>query len=253
MEANSEEIPISVRDLHKSFGEQKVLKGVTFQVPRGETLAVLGRSGTGKSVLLKLLIGLEQPDSGSVRIHGQEVAGLDPAKLNELRRRIGFLFQQAALYDSLTVWENVAFPLRRHSSEDADQQAARVQGLLESVGMAEHGHKLPSQISGGMQRRVGLARALVLEPDILLFDEPTAGLDPITADEIGELIAGQHKERNLTSIVVTHDIRGARAFADRLVVLREGRIVAEGTFSELEQSQDEFVTRFVGNASRGEP
>ncbi|HLK63931.1 MAG TPA: ABC transporter ATP-binding protein [Bryobacteraceae bacterium] len=247
-DSNEEKTPVSVEDVHKAFGEQKVLNGVNLQVGRGETLAVLGRSGTGKSVLLKLLIGLDKPDSGVVRMHGQDVAALKPEQLAALRKRIGFLFQQAALYDSLTVEENVAFPLSRHSKDSPEQQRERVHQLLESVGMGDHGHKMPSQISGGMQKRVGLARALVLEPDILLFDEPTAGLDPITTDEIGELIVNQQKERKLTAIVVTHDIRGAKAFADRLVLLRDGKVVAEGTFQELQKSQDKFVTQFVGSA-----
>jgi phospholipid/cholesterol/gamma-HCH transport system ATP-binding protein len=249
MEIDRTEIPVAVEDVHKAFGEQKVLNGVSLQVARGETLAVLGRSGTGKSVLLKLLIGLESPDAGSIRIDGEEVPRLKPEQLSELRKRIGFLFQQAALYDSLTVEENVAFPLSRHSNAPAAKQRERVRELLDSVGMAEHVHKMPSEISGGMQKRVGLARALVLEPDILLFDEPTAGLDPITAGEIGELIVGQQKKRKLTAIVVTHDIRGAKAFADRLVLLRNGKIVAEGSFAELQKSHDQFVMQFVGSLS----
>jgi phospholipid/cholesterol/gamma-HCH transport system ATP-binding protein len=249
MEAETPEIPVSVEDVRKAFGEQKVLNGVTFQVARGETLAVLGRSGTGKSVLLKLLIGLQKPDSGSVKIHGQDIAHLEPQQLSDLRKRIGFLFQGAALYDSLTVEKNVAFPLSRHSTEPAAKQQERVRELLESVGMSDHAHKMPSEISGGMQKRVGLARALVLDPDILLFDEPTAGLDPITASEIGELIVEHQKQRKMAAIVVTHDIRGAKAFADRLVLLRDGKIVAEGSFAELQKSHDEFVNQFVGSAS----
>jgi phospholipid/cholesterol/gamma-HCH transport system ATP-binding protein len=249
MEATAQETPVLVEDLHKAFGEQKVLDGVSLEVARGETLAVLGRSGTGKSVLLKLLIGLQTPDSGTIRLHGQDIPSLKPEQLNDIRKRIGFLFQQAALYDSLTVEENVAFPLRRHSTDPAAQQQERVRELLESVGMGQHGHKMPSEISGGMQKRVGLARALVLEPDILLFDEPTAGLDPITAAEIGELIVEQQKKRKLTAIVVTHDIRGAKAFADRLVLLRDGKIVAEGSFAELQKNRDDFVQQFVGSTS----
>jgi phospholipid/cholesterol/gamma-HCH transport system ATP-binding protein len=249
MDAKAEETPVSVQDVYKAFGEQKVLNGVSLEVPKGETLAVLGRSGTGKSVLLRLLIGLQKPDSGSIRIHGQDISNLPPQPLSDLRKRIGFLFQGAALYDSLTVEENVAFPLGRHSTEPADKQQERVRELLESVGMAEHGHKMPSEISGGMQKRVGLARAMVLQPDILLFDEPTAGLDPITAAEIGDLIVEQQRKRKMTAIVVTHDIRGAKAFADRLVLLRDGKMVAEGSFEELQKSHDEFVNQFVGSAS----
>ena len=166
--------------------------------------------------------------------------------MNELRQRVGFLFQQAALYDSLTVEENVAFPLRRHNANPASEQKEKVRELLKSVGMEQHGQKAPSEISGGMQKRVGLARALVLDPEILLFDEPTAGLDPITAAEIDDLIVDLRNKRKLTSIVVTHDMRGAKTFADRLVMLREGKIVAEGSFAELQKSQDRFVQGFVG-------
>jgi phospholipid/cholesterol/gamma-HCH transport system ATP-binding protein len=247
MASASPETPVEVENVSKSFGPQKVLNGLSLQVAGGETLAVLGRSGTGKRVLLKLLIGLQAPDAGTIRIHGKDLANLDLRELNDLRRRIGFLFQQAALYDSLTVAENVAFPLHRYSSDAAAQQKDQVGDLLKSVGMEQHGHKMPSQISGGMQKRVGLARALVLDPDILLFDEPTAGLDPITAGEIDDLIVTLQEERKLTSIVVTHDIRCAKTFADRL--LRDGKIVAEGSFAELQKSDDRFVQQFVGALS----
>jgi phospholipid/cholesterol/gamma-HCH transport system ATP-binding protein len=245
--STAQEIPVEIEKLCKAFGPQKVLDGVSLQVASGETLAVLGSSGTGKSVLLKLLIGLQAPDSGTIRIHGSDIASLDLKQLNDLRRRIGFLFQQAALYDSLTVEENVAFPLRRSSSDPPSQQKDKVQALLESVGMKEHGHKMPSEISGGMQKRVGLARGLALDPDILLFDEPTAGLDPITSSEIDRLIVDLREKRKLTAIVVTHDIRGAKTFADRLVMLREGKIVAEGSFADLQKNRDRFVQQFVGS------
>jgi phospholipid/cholesterol/gamma-HCH transport system ATP-binding protein len=240
------ETPIQVENLSKAFGKQKVLDGVNLQVASGETLAVLGRSGTGKSVLLKLLIGLQAPDSGRICIQGSDIAQLDLRQLNELRQHVGFLFQQAALYDSLTVQENVAFPLRRRNPPAAAELKEKVQELLRGVGMEKQGHKMPSQISGGMQKRVGLARALVLDPDILLFDEPTSGLDPITAAEIDDLIVDLQKKRKLTSIVVTHDMRGAKTFADRLVILREGKIVAEGSYGELQKNRDSFVQGFVG-------
>ena len=177
--------------------------------------------------------------------------GFDPLRQVLLTVGFAFLFQQAALYDSITVEENVAFPLKRHSKEPENKQKERVAELLELVGMEQHGHKLPSQISGGMQKRVGLARALALEPDIMLFDEPTAGLDPITAAEIDDLIVQTQKKRKVTAIVVTHDIRGAKTFADRLLLLRDGRIVASGSFAELQQSHDEFVTQFVGAGHEG--
>jgi phospholipid/cholesterol/gamma-HCH transport system ATP-binding protein len=240
--------PVQVRALSKSFGEQAVLNGINLEVAQGETLSVLGRSGTGKSVLLKLIIGLHKPDSGSIRVHGQEVTGLPLKPLNEVRKKVGFLFQQAALYDSLTVEENVAFPLRRHSKMSDDERNERVRELLTSVGMDQDAHKMPAEISGGMQKRVGLARALVLEPDILLFDEPTAGLDPITAAEIDDLILRLQKERNMTSVVVTHDIHGARAISDRLALMRDGQILIEGTFEDLQKSRDTFVTQFLSGS-----
>jgi phospholipid/cholesterol/gamma-HCH transport system ATP-binding protein len=238
-----------VKDLKKSFGGQVVLAGVGLTVARGETIAVLGRSGTGKSVLLRLLIGLQQPDAGTICIDNQDVASLDTDQLAAVRKRIGFLFQQAALYDSLTIEENVAFPLRRHTQLSDEDCKKKVRELLASVGMSEHLDKLPSEISGGMQKRVGLARALALDPDILLLDEPTAGLDPITSAEIGDLISKLRKERSVTSIVVTHDLHNAREIADRLIVLEDGKIAEEGNFDALRQSHNPFVERFFRDAA----
>jgi phospholipid/cholesterol/gamma-HCH transport system ATP-binding protein len=206
---------------------------------------VLGRSGTGKSVLLKLIIGLHKPDSGSIRVNGEDVTKLKLKELNEVRKKVGFLFQQAALYDSLTIEENVAFPLRRHSSMSDNDRRKRVRELLASVGMEKDSQKLPAELSGGMQKRVGLARALALEPHILLFDEPTAGLDPITAAEIDDLILRLQKERHMTSVVVTHDIHSARAVSDRVALMRDGEVLIEGTFEDLQKSHDPFVTQFL--------
>lgn len=241
--------PLVVSRLYKSFGEQHVLDSVDLTAECGETVVVLGRSGTGKSVLLKLMVGLQRPDSGSIRIHGQEIAGLGMDRLNEIRKNIGFLFQQAALYDSLTVQENVEFPLVRHTPLSDAERREKARGLLASVGMEQDLAKMPSEISGGMQKRVGLARALALDPDILLFDEPTSGLDPITATEIGELIMKLKNERNLTSVVVTHDVHGAKSFADHMVLLREGKVVIDGTFGQLERSKDPFVAQFLKDAA----
>ena len=240
---------IAIKGLRKAFGKQKVLDGINLQVAKGETVAVLGRSGGGKSVLLKLLIRLQTPDSGSIRIAGEEITRLEEKQLNDVRKKIGFLFQQAALYDSLTVEENVAFPLRRHTNQSAAEQKDRVHELLADVEMDQDLEKLPSQISGGMQKRVGLARALALDPEILLFDEPTAGLDPITATEIGNLILELKKKRHLSAIVVTHDVQGAKAYSDRMVLLHNGTIQAEGSLAELQRSEDEFVAQFVGYGS----
>jgi phospholipid/cholesterol/gamma-HCH transport system ATP-binding protein len=237
--------PVVVKGLRKSFGAQKVLNGIDLAVDKGETVAVLGRSGTGKSVLLKLLVGLQPPDAGSICIQGEEINGLKTDRLNEIRKKIGFLFQQAALYDSLTIEENVAFPLSRHSKLPAGERRDRVRELLASVGLEEGLQKLPSEISGGMQKRVGLARALALDPEILLFDEPTAGLDPITTGEIDELILKLQRERQISSIVVTHDIQGAKAFSDRMLFMNEGTVVAEGTFEELQHSRESFVAEFL--------
>jgi phospholipid/cholesterol/gamma-HCH transport system ATP-binding protein len=237
---------IAVEDLHKSFGSQHVLDGISVAVKRGETLAVLGRSGTGKSVLLRLIIGLETPDSGSVRIHGQAIAGLALDQLGEIRKKMGFLFQHAALYDSLTVEQNVAFPLQHHKKNmPKSEKADRVRQLLAEVGMEDALAKMPSDISGGMQKRVGLARALALEPDILLLDEPTAGLDPISAAEIDDLVLKLQQEHHMASIVVTHDLHSAKTIANRLALLNRGKVVIEGDFEELQKSDIEFVKEFL--------
>jgi len=233
-----------LRGVHKSFGAQHVLDGINLTVVRGETLAVLGRSGTGKSVLLKLIIALENVDSGSICIHGQEITGLELNQMNRLRIKMGFLFQHAALYDSLTVEQNVAFPLVRHTKMSKSERSDRVHELLGGVGMQDDLDKMPSNISGGMQKRVGLARALALQPEILLLDEPTAGLDPITSGEIDDLVLKLQKEHNLTSIVVTHDLQSARTIANRLALLNRGKVAIEGSFEELAESDDDFVREF---------
>jgi phospholipid/cholesterol/gamma-HCH transport system ATP-binding protein len=240
---------VAVEDLCKSFEGHVVLNGISLTVRRGETLAVLGRSGTGKSVLLRLIVGLVAPDSGSVSISGQSIAALSLDGLNAVRMKMGFLFQQAALYDSLTVGENVAFPLEHHrkdlSRSDLDD---RVNQLLAEVGMEGNLDKMPSDISGGMQKRVGLARALALEPEILLLDEPTAGLDPISSGEIDELVLKLQREHQMASIVVTHDLHSARTIANRLAILDRGSVIVEGTFEDLQQSRIPFVQEFLSHA-----
>jgi phospholipid/cholesterol/gamma-HCH transport system ATP-binding protein len=237
---------VAVENLRKSFGSHTVLNGISLSVGRGETLAVLGRSGTGKSVLLRLIIGLEKPDSGSICIHGRNIAGLALDQMGEIRKKMGFLFQHAALYDSLTVAENVAFPLVHHRAEmSRSERTDRVRELLAEVGMEGDLDKMPSDISGGMQKRVGLARALALEPEILLLDEPTAGLDPISSGEIDDLILKLQRERRMASIVVTHDLHSARTIANRLALLDQGNVVIEGRYEDLDQSKIEFVKEFL--------
>jgi phospholipid/cholesterol/gamma-HCH transport system ATP-binding protein len=237
---------VAVENLHKSFGAHVVLNGITLRVGQGETLAVLGRSGTGKSVLLRLIIGLEQPDSGSIRIQGQDISGRSVDELGVLRKKMGFLFQHAALYDSLTVAENVAFPLDHHRREMTKaERNDRVHRLLSEVGMAVSASKMPSEISGGMQKRVGLARAIALDPEILLLDEPTAGLDPISSREIDELILKLQREHRMASIVVTHDLFSAKTISTRLALLDQGNVIIEGTFDDLRQSSVGFVKEFL--------
>jgi len=244
-QANNHESAIRLRAVSKSFGEQAVLDRIDLRVARGETMTVLGRSGSGKSVMLKLIIGLQTPDTGEIEIGGEEVTSMSLDELNRVRKRIGFLFQHSALYDSLTVEENVAFPLRRHTAMKDQERRGRVRELLARVGMEDAAGKMPADISGGMKKRVGLARALALEPEIMLLDEPTAGLDPITAGEINQLIRELQQERQMTSMVVTHDMRTVNAVADRIAMLNKGSIVVEGTLKDLAQSDDPFVAKFV--------
>jgi phospholipid/cholesterol/gamma-HCH transport system ATP-binding protein len=237
---------IVIQDVTKSFGPQRVLDGVTFHVRRGETLAVLGRSGTGKSVLLRIIVGLQTPDSGSAFILGTNMAEADPAALNAARTQMGFLFQHAALYDSLTVEDNVAFPLIHHRPDmSASEKKDRVANLLHEVGLDGHLKKMPSDISGGMQKRVGLARALALDPVILLLDEPTAGLDPISSGEIDELVLKLQEEHQMASIVVTHDMVSAKTIATRIALMDKGKVLIEGSYDDLLQSKERFVTQFL--------
>ncbi len=237
---------VDVDHVYKSYGPQHVLSGVSLTVHPGETRAVLGRSGTGKSVLLRLIVGLQEPDSGSVRVFGQDTAGLTLDQLAPIRKKMGFLFQHAALYDSLNVGENVAFPLVHHRKDLTNgERDDRVRQVLSEVGMEKQSEKMPADLSGGMQKRIGLARALVLEPELLLLDEPTAGLDPIGSAEINELVLKLQKEHHMAFIVVTHDMHSARTIADRLTLLNKGCVVIDGSFEELQNSDDDFVREFL--------
>lgn len=241
--------PIAISHLSKSFGQQKVLDGIDLTISRGQAVSLMGRSGTGKSVLLRLLIGLDRPDTGLIRINGEEITALRIDDLNKIRRKLGFLFQQSALYDSLTLAENVEFPLKRQTKMSPEERMEKVKQLLTAVSLEGDIHKLPSEISGGMKKRAGLARALALDPEIVFFDEPTAGLDPISASEIGQLIRDLSKERGTTSVVATHDIHGVRCFSDRAVLLDKGKVLIDGTFAELQNSKDPFVVEFLADAA----
>lgn len=235
---------ITISNLHKSFGGQQVLAGVSFEVAQGETFVVLGRSGSGKSVLLKCLVGLMTPDTGSITIAGVQVVGLTPRKLDDLRKRIGYVFQHAALYDSMTVEENLAFHLERHTRVSLSERDRIIREKLSFVGMEAALEKYPAELSGGMQKRVGLARALVLSPEIVLYDEPTTGLDPITTAEIDELIMRLKQQTGVTAISITHDINSAARTADTIAVLHGGELVARGSLQELQTHPHPFVQQY---------
>jgi phospholipid/cholesterol/gamma-HCH transport system ATP-binding protein len=249
MENTDNSPPIAIAHLSKSFESQKVLDGIDLTISRGQTVSLLGRSGTGKSVLLRLLVGLDQPDAGSIRIDGEEITSLEMDALNKIRLKLGFVFQEAALYDSLTVGENVAFPLKRQRKLSESDRSDKVKELLSSVGLENARDKLPSEISGGMKKRAGLARALALDPTIVFFDEPTAGLDPITAAEIGRLITDLSKQRGTTSVVATHDMHSVRCFSDRAVLLDKGKVLIDGSFDDLRNSKDPLVAEFLSDAA----
>jgi len=242
---NKEQI-INIKGLCKSFGENTdILKGVNLTVNKGENLVVLGKSGSGKSVLIKCLVGLIAADKGELSVFGTDISKLNYQQLNAIRVRIGFLFQNAALYDSMTVRENLSFPLKRHvkklSETDLDNS---INEVLESVGLQEAIDKMPSELSGGMRKRIGLARTLILKPEIILYDEPTTGLDTITSREISELMLAIQKKDKTTSIIITHDMACAKLTGDRLVILKDGVIEAEGSYEELEKSENEWVRSF---------
>ncbi len=237
---------IAIKGLFKSFGKDNdVLKGVDLTVNKGENLVVLGKSGSGKSITIKCLVGLVTADKGEIKVFDTDINTLDNNQLNAVRVRIGFLFQNSALYDSMTVRENLAFPLKRHLKKlTAEEVEAAIIEALDNVGLAEAIDKMPSELSGGMRKRIGLARTLILKPEIILYDEPTTGLDTITSREISELILAIQKKNKTTSIIITHDMACAKLTGDRLVILKDGVIDAEGTYEELEKSEDEWVRSF---------
>lgn len=236
---------IEVRDLQKSFGEQKILDGVSFQIESGESVAIIGRSGGGKSVLLKHLIGLLQPDAGDVLVDGESIVSMDERQLLRVRRKFGMVFQGAALFDSMTVAENVAFAFRRHKNVTAGEIAKRVAAALDVVDLPGTENKKPAELSGGMRKRVGLARAIIYEPQIVLYDEPTTGLDPIVSDSIDKLIIRVRDHLKVTSIVVTHDMRSARRVGNHVLMLHDKKLYANCTPEALFASQDPVVRQFV--------
>ena len=241
---------IKLEHVTKSFDGRKVLDDVTLEIGEGKAFCLLGRSGTGKSVTLKHIIGLLRPDEGHVLVHGKDVSALSGRELSDVRRSMGFLFQNAALFDSITVGENVAFPLRRHTDWPDAKIRDVARAKLAEVGLENEYDKMPAELSGGMRKRAGLARAMALDPDILLVDEPSAGLDPITADEIDDLLVNLKKE-GTTLVVVTHDIPSARHVGDELAMLHEGKIVAQGTAEELDRSDDKLVRAFMRSEGAG--
>ena len=243
--ASQDEPVFRVRGLRKAYGDKRVLDGIDFDVWPGECLVILGRSGSGKSVTLRQLNGLEASDAGTVHFHGTELTALSEHELFPLRRRMAMLFQSGALFDSMTVYENVAFPLREHGDEDEDAIAAKVAEKLEMVGLPGIEEKMPSALSGGMRKRVALARSLAAEPEVVLFDEPTTGLDPMTSATIAHLIATSQRRVNTTSVVVTHDLPLARAVASRLAFLDQGRFRFVGTWQEAERADDPLLRRFL--------
>jgi phospholipid/cholesterol/gamma-HCH transport system ATP-binding protein len=241
---------IKLEHVTKSFDRRKVLDDVTIEVEEGSAFCLLGRSGTGKSVTLKHIIGLLRPDAGHVFVHGKDVASLRGRELSDVRRSMGFLFQNAALFDSISVGENVAFPLRRHTDWPDSKIREVARARLADVGLEHEYDKMPADLSGGMRKRAGLARAMVLDPDILLVDEPSAGLDPITAHEIDQLLVDL-KKQGTTLVVVTHNIPSAKRIGDELALLHDGRVVARGTAEELEGSDDQMVRTFMRSEGAG--
>ena len=242
---NDIEFIIEIEGLKKSFNEKQVLKNISLKVKKGENIVVLGKSGSGKSVTIKCIVGMIIPDNGSVKVLGTEVGELNNDQLKELRQKIGFLFQSGALYDSMTVKENLAFSLERVLNiKDENEIEQRINEVLEGVGLIDAIDKMPADLSGGMRKRIALARTLIVKPEIVLYDEPTTGLDSITSREISELILQMQKKYQTTSIIITHDMKCAEIVADRIEIINEGEFIAQGSYEELKNSKDEFVSSF---------
>jgi phospholipid/cholesterol/gamma-HCH transport system ATP-binding protein len=236
---------IEIEGLKKSFARQQVLNGIDLKLYKGENLVILGKSGSGKSVLIKCIVGLLFPDDGKIEVLGKSTPELNKNELSELRKKIGFLFQSGALYDSMSVKENLEFPLVRIRKDlSAKQRIEKIQEVLDNVGLSDALYKMPSQLSGGMRKRIGLARTLIVDPQIMLYDEPTTGLDPVTSEEISLLITDVQKKYQTSSIIITHDLLCARLTADRVILLHEGKVFAEGTFDSLKNNSDKIVKAF---------
>jgi phospholipid/cholesterol/gamma-HCH transport system ATP-binding protein len=242
---------IEVRDVHKAFDDNHVLRGVSIKVEKGESLVVIGGSGSGKSVLLKHVIGLLKPDNGSVMVKSTDLSQLSEDELNEVRKKFGMLFQSAALFDSMKVWENVGFGLSQHTNMREEEIKGIAVNKLKMVGLVGIEDEMPSELSGGMRKRVGLARAIAMEPEILLYDEPTTGLDPIMADAINDLIIKMRERINVTSIAITHDIKSAYKIADTIAMLYNGVIVAKGSPAEIQNSSNAVVRQFIEGRADG--
>lgn len=242
---------IEIKDVRKGFGGTVILDGVTMELRKGENLVVLGKSGTGKSVLIKCIVRLLDADGGEINVLGSEVNSLKEKELNEVRRKIGFLFQSAALYDSMTVRQNLEFPLRRMTEKLSDADITKkVEKALENVGLPESIDKMPSELSGGMRKRIGLARTIIVDPEIILYDEPTTGLDPVTSDEISQLINQIQDKYEASSIIITHDIECVRTVADRIIMLKDGKVYKEGTLDDFEKSDDPLIQSYFISKSK---
>lgn len=241
---DTNKVVVELKNLKKSFGEKQVLVDIDLKLSKGENLVVLGKSGSGKSVLIKCIVGLIDAEEGELIVLDKNISHLGSDELNIIRKKIGFLFQSGALYDSMSVRENLEFPLRDRKNLSKEEINALVEESLKDVGLSDAIDKMPSELSGGMRKRLGLARTLILKPEIMLYDEPTTGLDPITAKEISKLILEVQKKYNTSSIIITHDMECAKITSNRVIVLKEGEFAAEGTFKELEKSEDEWVRSF---------